>query len=37
MFSYYGTKKRIVNKYPEPKYDKIIEPFCGAAQYSLKY
>ena len=30
MFSYYGTKKRIAKKYPEPKYDIIIEPFAGA-------
>ena len=35
MFSYYGTKKRISKHYPSPIYDKIIEPFCGAAQYSL--
>lgn len=35
MFSYYGTKKRISKFYPKPIYDTIIEPFCGAAQYSL--
>lgn len=35
MWSYYGTKKRIAKYYPEPKYNTIIEPFCGAAQYSL--
>lgn len=35
MFSYYGTKKRISKFYPKPLYDTIIEPFCGAAQYSL--
>lgn len=35
MWSYYGTKKKIAKYYPEPKYDRIIEPFCGAAQYSL--
>lgn len=35
MWSYYGTKKKIAKYYPEPKHDKIIEPFCGAAQYSL--
>jgi len=35
VFSYYGTKKRISKYYPYPIYDKIIEPFCGAAQYSL--
>lgn len=35
MWSYYGTKKRIAKHYPEPRYNTIIEPFCGAAQYSL--
>lgn len=35
MFSYYGTKKRLAKYYPAPKYKMIIEPFCGAAQYSL--
>ena len=35
MWSYYGTKKRIAKYYPAPQCDKIIEPFCGAAQYSL--
>ena len=35
MWSYYGTKKRIAKCYPSPIYDTIIEPFCGAAQYSL--
>ena len=35
---YYGSKSKIVNKYPEPEYGKkIIEPFAGTAQYSLKY
>ena len=35
MWSYYGTKKRLAKYYPKPNYDIIIEPFCGAAQYSL--
>ena len=35
MFSYYGTKKKLSKYYPKPKYDTIIEPFCGAAMYSL--
>lgn len=35
MFSYYGSKSKIVKKYPEPIYDTIIEPFAGAANYSL--
>lgn len=37
MWSYYGSKLKIINKYPIPIYDTIIEPFAGAAQYSLKY
>ena len=37
MWGYYGSKSKVVDKYPSPKYDKIIEPFAGTAQYSLKY
>ena len=37
MFSYYGSKSKIVNLYPTPKFDKIIEPFAGSARYSLKW
>lgn len=37
MWGYYGSKSKIVNKYPSPKYDTIIEPFAGTAQYALKY
>ena len=37
MFSYYGSKKSIIDYYPPPKYDKIIEPFVGAGPYALKY
>jgi len=37
MFYYYGSKSKVVNYYPKPKYSKIIEPFCGSAKYSLKY
>lgn len=35
MFSYYGTKKKLASNYPSPKFDTIIEPFAGAAMYSL--
>jgi site-specific DNA-adenine methylase len=35
MFSYYGSKSKIAKYYPKPIYDKIIEPFCGGAYYSL--
>jgi site-specific DNA-adenine methylase len=37
MFSYYGSKSKIVDCYPPPKFGKIIEPFAGSARYSLKY
>ena len=37
MFSYYGSKSKIVGYYPPPKYGKIIEPFAGSAKYSLKH
>lgn len=37
MFSYYGSKSKIVHLYPKPKFGKIIEPFAGGASYSLKY
>ena len=35
LWSYYGTKKKLAKYYPEPQFDTIIEPFAGAAQYSL--
>ena len=35
MFSYYGSKCKIAKLYPLPKYDLIIEPFAGAAWYSV--
>lgn len=35
MFSYYGSKSKIVRHYPEPKHATIIEPFCGSARYAL--
>lgn len=35
MWPYFGTKYKLAPKYPEPKFDKIIEPFAGAGQYSL--
>ena len=37
MFSYYGSKSKIVNYCPPPKHKRIIEPFAGSARYSLKY
>lgn len=37
MFSYYGSKSKIVKYYPKPKYNTIIEPFAGSARYSLEH
>lgn len=37
MWGYYGSKSKIIGKYPPPKFDTIIEPFAGTAQYALKY
>jgi site-specific DNA-adenine methylase len=37
MFSYYGSKSKVVEFYPSPIYDRIIEPFAGSARYSLRF
>src|SRR3990167_3421379 len=37
MWSYYGSKSKVVSYYPPPNYGKIIEPFAGSAKYALKY
>lgn len=37
MWGYYGSKSKIVGRYPPPHYDIIVEPFAGTAQYALKY
>ena len=37
MFSYYGSKSKIIGKYPEPTHNLVIEPFAGSAQYALRY
>jgi hypothetical protein len=34
VFSYYGGKAAIANKYPPPMYPVIVEPFAGSAAYS---
>jgi site-specific DNA-adenine methylase len=35
MFYYYGRKKQIAKYYPSPNCATIVEPFAGAAAYSL--
>lgn len=37
MFSYLGSKSKIIKLYPKPENDLIIEPFAGSARYSLEY
>lgn len=35
MWSYYGRKSKVIQYYPKPKCNIIIEPFAGTATYSL--
>jgi len=37
FWAYYGGKWRAAPRYPAPIYSTIIEPFAGAAGYSLRY
>lgn len=37
VFSYYGGKSKIIDSYPEPTHDLIIEPFAGAAAYAFRW
>lgn len=37
FWRYYGAKWRIAPRYPAPRHGTIIEPFAGAAGYSLRY
>src|SRR5262249_55131355 len=37
FWRYYGGKWRAAPSYPAPRHDTIIEPFSGAAGYSLRY
>jgi len=37
VFSYYGSKSKIVKRYPKPIHNTIIEPFAGSARYALEY
>jgi site-specific DNA-adenine methylase len=37
MFSYYGSKSKIIDHYPAPKFNKIIEPFAGSARYLASF
>lgn len=37
MWSYYGSKSKLIDLYPKPTESLIIEPFAGTARYALKY
>lgn len=37
FFTYYGGKYRAAPRYPKPRFGRIIEPFAGAAGYSVRY
>jgi hypothetical protein len=37
MWTYFGSKSNVVDLYPKPTEDTIVEPFAGTARYSLKY
>ncbi|MBT7009855.1 hypothetical protein HN960_05485 [Candidatus Peregrinibacteria bacterium] len=37
MWSYYGRKKKIIKKYPEPITGRIVEPFAGTASYAYTH
>jgi site-specific DNA-adenine methylase len=37
FWNYFGGKYRIAPHYPLPAYQTIVEPFAGAAGYSLRY
>jgi hypothetical protein len=37
IFSFYGSKSKIVKYYPEPEYDEIFECFAGSSRYGLLY
>ncbi|HET9893278.1 MAG TPA: hypothetical protein VFQ42_22560 [Mycobacterium sp.] len=37
FWRYYGAKWRIAPRYPKPRHRTIVEPFAGAAGYSLRY
>lgn len=37
FWRYYGSKWRAAPRYPKPRHRTIIEPFAGAAGYSLRY
>lgn len=37
FWTYFGGKYRLAPRYPKPLHKRIVEPFAGAAGYSLRY
>jgi site-specific DNA-adenine methylase len=37
FFSFYGGKWRAAPYYPTPQFNRVIEPFAGAAGYSTRH
>lgn len=37
LFSYYGSKSKLIHHYPGPRHARIIEPFAGSARYALRW
>lgn len=37
FFTYFGGKWRTAPKYPQPIHERIVEPFAGAAGYSVRH
>mgnify|MGYP000892399390 CR=1 FL=1 len=36
FFTYFGGKFRAASRYPKPEGDLVVEPFTGAAGYSVR-
>jgi hypothetical protein len=37
FFTYFGGKWRTAPRYPEPIYDRLVEPFAGSAGYAVRH
>jgi len=37
LFKWFGSKWQSAKRYPAPKHETVVEPFCGGAGYSLNH